>query len=94
MGAQRRDDTRQLGRASRLQSRNVGDDYAPVPPIADMLEPDLEAGDILFDLLDEGQMLSQLRQALVRIDARLIDHCRAGGDQNRIDLVVLGPAQM
>ena len=29
-----------------------------------MFEPDLEASDVLLDLLDEGQMLRQLRQAV------------------------------
>ena len=59
-----------------------------------MLEPDLEAGDVLFDLLDEGQMLSQLRQASVWLDAHLLDRCRAGSDENRVKLVVFGTAQM
>src|SRR5208282_3469434 len=59
-----------------------------------MFEPNFEACDVLFDLLDEGQMLSQLRQALVRLDPRPLDRGRTGGDKNRIKLVVLGPAQM
>ena len=59
-----------------------------------MLQPDLDAGDVLLDLFDEGQMLSQLCQALVRLDARLFDRGRTGGDKNRIELVILGPAQM
>jgi hypothetical protein len=46
-----------------------------------MFEPNLEACDVLFDLLDEGQMLSQLRQALVRLDPRLLDRRRTGGDE-------------
>jgi hypothetical protein len=59
-----------------------------------VLEPNLEAGDILFDLFDKGQMLRQLRQAIVRLDTRLIDRRRAGGDESRIELVVLGPTLM
>ena len=59
-----------------------------------MLQPDLDAGDVLLDLFDEGQMLSQLCQAFVRLDARLFDRGRTGGDKNRIELVILGPAQM
>ena len=59
-----------------------------------MFETHLEAGDILFDLFDEGQMLRQLCQAIVRLDARLIDRCRTGGDESCIEFVVLGAAQM
>jgi hypothetical protein len=66
----------------------------PQPAIIDMLEPNLVAGDILFDLLDIGQMLRQLRQALVRREARLIDRRCTSGDEHRIELIVLGPAQM
>ena len=39
-------------------------------------------------------MLRQFCQALVRLDTRLIDRRRTGGDENRIELVVLGTAQM
>ncbi len=61
----------------------------------DMFEPDLEAGDVFFDLFDEGQVLSQLIKALVRLDLRPIDRRRrASGDQNRIEPVILGPAQV
>src|SRR5580700_5284695 len=94
MGAQRSDDPFQLDQAPCLQSRDIGDDHAPVPRIVDMFDPDLEAGDVLFDLFDEGQMLSQRHQALVRLDTPLIDHCRTGGDENGIEPVVLGSAQM
>ena len=59
-----------------------------------MLKPGLETRDVLFDLLDEGQMVRELRQAFVRLDSRLIDGESAGGDENRIEYIVLGPAQM
>ncbi len=59
-----------------------------------MFEADLEASDVLLDLLNEGQVLRQLRQATIRLDTRLIDRRRAGGDENGVELVVLGPAQM
>src|SRR5208282_4182093 len=59
-----------------------------------MFETHLEAGNVLLGLLDEGQMWRQLSQAIVRLDTRLIDRRRAGGDKNCIELVVLGPAQM
>ena len=60
----------------------------------DMFEADLEASDVLLDLLNEGQVLRQLRQATIRLDTRLIDRRRAGGDENGVELVVLGPAQL
>ena len=69
MGAQRSDDPQQFARASRFQSRDVGEDDAPQPWIPDTPQPNLMAGDVLFNLLDEGQMVGQLHQALVRLDA-------------------------
>ena len=54
----------------------------------------LMARDVLLDLFDEGQMVCQLRQALIRRDPRPVDRRRTGGDQNRIELIVLGAAQM
>ena len=53
MGAQCGDDSQKFSQSSRFQSRDVGDDHAPQSGITDMLEPGLEAGDVLFDLLDE-----------------------------------------
>ena len=74
----------------RVFSRAMSADHAAQPWITDMLDADLEAGDVFFDLFDEGQVLRQLRQAIVWLDLRLIDRRRAGGDENRIELVVLG----
>src|ERR1700689_4486284 len=68
VSAQRSANAFELDEAPGLQSRDIGDDHAPVPRIVDMLDPDLEAGDVLFDLFDEGQLRSQRRQALVRLD--------------------------
>jgi hypothetical protein len=68
MAAQRGDDAQQFARASRLQSRDVGHDHAPQPRLGDVFEPDLEAGDVLFNLFDEGQMVSQLRQAFIWLE--------------------------
>jgi hypothetical protein len=48
--------------SSGLQSRDIGRHHAPQPGITDMLEPRLEAGDVLLDLLDERQIVSQLCQ--------------------------------
>ena len=51
----------------------------------DMFEPDLEARDVLFDLLDEGQMPRQFGQSQIRLDPRRLDGRRAGGDQRGIE---------
>ena len=59
-----------------------------------MFEPDLETRDVLFDLLDKGQMPRQLSQTFVGLDVRRIDRRRAGCDQSCIEQIVLGPAQM
>ena len=66
----------------------------PQPGIVDMLEPGLETRDILFDLLDEGQMVGKRGQPRIRLDPRPLDRGRAGCDQNRIERIVLGAAQM
>ena len=44
------------------------------------LKADFEAGDILFDLLDEGQILRQLGQALIWRETRWINGRCTGGD--------------
>ena len=59
-----------------------------------MFEPHLEARDILFDLLDEGQMSRQFGQSCIGLDPRRLDRSRTGSDQRRIERVVLGPAQV
>ena len=59
-----------------------------------MFETHLEAGNVFLDLFDKGQVLRQLCQAVVWRDARLIDCRRTVGDKSRIELIVLGPAQM
>jgi len=56
-----------------------------------MLKPGLEPRDVFFDLLDEGQVVRQLGQTCVRFDSRLIDGGCEGGDENRIERIVLGP---
>jgi len=94
MAAQRGYDTLQLRGPSRFEACDVSHDHASQPRLIDMFETDLEAGDVLLDLFDEGQMLRQLRQALVRLNALLCYGGRASGDQNSIELVVLGPTQM
>ena len=94
MGAQLPADPQQLGCTARLEPCDVGHDDAPQPWIVDVLEPGLEARDILLDLLDEGQMVRQVRQSRVRLDPRPLDRRRTGRDQGRIERVVLGPPQV
>src|SRR5204863_3150988 len=83
MDAQLSDDAQDLGCATGLEPCNVGEDDALHSSVVDMLKPGLEPRDVFFDLLDEGQVVGELRQALVRLDARLIDGESAGGDENR-----------
>src|SRR5436190_3744089 len=94
MYAQLSDDAQELGCATGLEPCNVGEDDAVASSVVDMLEPGREPRDVFFDLLDEGQVVGELRQALVRLDARLIDGESAGGDENRIERIILGPAQV
>jgi hypothetical protein len=54
----------------RSQAGNVVGDEAARPPLVEVFEPGLEARNVLFDLLDEGQMFGQIRQTRVRLAAR------------------------
>ena len=94
MSAQTRDDPMQLGPATCLEAGNIGHDNAPQPRIFNVLEPDFQAGDVFFDLLNEGQMLRKLGQSRIGCNARSLHDGRASSDQNRIKLVVLGAAEM
>ena len=94
MAAQRDNDVQPVRPSVVFSAGRYRHDHAPQPWIIDMLDADLKASDVFFDLLDEGQMLSQFRQTFVRIDSRPINRRRTGGDENRIELVVLGTTQM
>ena len=94
MGTQRLGDAREFGCAPRLEPYDVGRNQTPQPQTIDMLEPNLEARDVLLDLFDEGQLSRQVGQPRVRLDPLLVDRRRAGGDQPGVDHVVLGAAQM
>ena len=50
--------------------------------------------DVLSDLLDQRQMLGKRLQPRIGGGVDLLDRGGAGGDQRRIDLVVLGPLQV
>jgi hypothetical protein len=77
-----------------LQPLDVAGDYAPQLRLIDMLEPGLEAGDVLLGLLKEGQISSQLGQSWIWRDPRLVERRRARRDQHCIERIVLGTAQM
>src|ERR1700741_685547 len=77
-----------------LQPPDVAVNNAPQLHLIDMLEPGLEADDVLLELFEEGQILRQFSQSWIRRDPRLIERCRAGCDQHRIEPVGLGPPQM
>src|SRR3954470_2720060 len=79
---------------SRLQPSDIAADNAPQVRLVDMLKPGLEARDVFFNLLKEGKISGQFRQSGIWYDPRLIECGRAGCDQNRIEHVVFGPAQM
>jgi hypothetical protein len=61
---------------------------------AQLFEAGLQAHDILLDLLDKGEVISERGQPGVGLAGRRINERRASGDQCGIDAVVLGPAQM
>ena len=90
MNAQRPDDPRELCGTQRLEPDDVDHDDAPQPWLLDVLKPDLEARYILLDLLDEGQVLRQVREACVRFVPRPLNRRRTGRDENCIEDIVLG----
>jgi hypothetical protein len=77
-----------------LQPRNVAENHASQPRLVDMFEPGLQPRNVLLDLLDEGQKVRKLRQALIRRDSWLLHGSRAGRNQCRIERIVLGPPKM
>lgn len=87
-------DPRELAGAPRPEPCKVAQDEPSQPWLLDVLKTDLEACHVLFDLLDEGQMLRQVCQTRIRLELGRIDRRRAGCDQNRIERVVLGTSQV
>ena len=61
-------DPQDLAGTASLEARNVGKGQTPQPRLIDMFEPHFEARDILFGLLEEGQMPGERGQASVRLD--------------------------
>ena len=86
-------DAPEFGVAACLEALDVGLGKASQARCVEVLQADLETGDVLFDLLDKGQMPGQARQARVRLDLGRLEACRAGGDEGGVEDVVLGPAQ-
>ena len=88
------DNVSDLRRASCLQSGNVAGDHAPQPGLIDMFESGLEARDVLLDLFEKGQISGQFRQSRIGRDLRLLERRCACRDQHRIEIIILGAAQM
>src|SRR5579859_2227530 len=84
----------ELSKPPRLQSGNVGKDNASQSRLVEMLEAGLQPGKIFFGLLDEGQQICKLNEALIRSDPRLLHGSRTGGNQNRVECIVLGSPEM
>jgi len=80
----------QFGDPSGFQSGDVLGNGFTQSLFADMFETDLPAGDVLFDLLDKGQQISELGQPVVRSDKRFVEICGAGGDESCVDCVAFG----
>src|SRR6266403_718939 len=93
MGAQGRDQPGDYFSAAALEPLDVGQHDAAQLRIAGMLEPNLDAHDILFGLLDEGELIGKRSNSGVwRLPFDLM-MSHAGGDQAGIDTIALGAAQ-
>ena len=80
----------EFGVEHRLQAGDLGAPEVAQALIAAGLAARLVAGDVLADLLDDGEMIGEPQQARIGRRVNSFDRRRAGGDQPRIDLVVLG----
>ena len=80
--------------AAFFQTGDICVSQASQPRLIDMFETDFDAGDILLDLLDEGEVLRQIIEAFVGLACVLIQGCRTGSDCSGIYFVILGAAQM
>ena len=77
------------------QALDVGDDDVAQALVADVLEAGLQPGDVRFDLFDEGQLVAERIQARIgRLRLLRLEDMGAGGDQDGIDAVALGAAQV
>ena len=94
MGFELSGDARQLSGAAGFQTGDITRDDGPQPLIVDVFETDLEAGDVLFDLFDESELMGEGCKPLIGLWPGLINRGCTGGDDGRIELIVLGAAQM
>jgi len=92
MGRDRRCEAAHLGGAAGLEADDVGLHHAALARLVHVLQAGLEAGGVFLGLLQESEAAGELLQAGVRGDGRRLAGRRAGGDQKRVEAVVLGPA--
>lgn len=90
MSAQLLGDEAQLRQSSDLEPRNVGENHSFKARFADVLEPGLEASDILLDLFDEGQGIGKRSQSRVWSNLMRFDCGCTSGNQGRIEGIILG----
>ena len=93
MSAQLLGNVTDLGEPACLQPSNVIQHDAAQLGLGNMLEPGLEALDVLLDLLKEGELLGELHQARIRRAPHFFERGRTGSNQRCIQCVVLGAAQ-
>ena len=79
----------EFGVVHRLQAGDLGAPEVAQALIAAGLAARLVAGDVLADLLDDGEMIGELDQSRIGRRMNGFGRRRAGGDQPRIDFVVL-----
>ncbi|TWB57377.1 hypothetical protein FBZ94_106637, partial [Bradyrhizobium sacchari] len=80
----------QLRESSYLEPRNVGENHSFKARFADVLEPGLEASDILLDLFDEGQGIGKRSQSQILPNLMRFDYGRTCGNQSRIKGIIFG----
>lgn len=80
---------------ARLQVLDVGRHQVAQALIADMFKACVQAGDVCFHLLDEGQLVAETIEVRIgRLCFLGIEDVGTGGDQDRIDAVAFGAAQV
>ena len=85
----------QFGGTAGFQTRDVGGDNPQPPLVCDVLDPGLETGDVVLDLLDERQVIAQFVEARIgRHGVAGIECHRAGSDEDGIQPIVLGAAEV
>lgn len=90
VSAQLLGDEAQLRESSYLEPRNVGENHSFKAWFTDVLEPGLEASDILLDLFDEGEGIGKRSQSRIWRNLMRFDCSRTSGNQGRIESIILG----